>query len=421
MGFDYICHKITHPMKRIIVLLVILFVSAISLAAQTDSVRLGYVVRGRVTDLSSGKPIESAHVSVPGRHHATVTNEDGDFSIKSDAPIRELIFSYVGYRTVRQRIGSEPVQVVMVPESILLEEALIVSGDPAQIVQAAVSLIPDNYSPKPELLECFYRETVRKRQRFTYISEAVARIYKSPYDRGSVYRDRAALEKSRILLSQRRSDTLSIKMMGGPTQAITQDVVKNSDILFDPDELNLYHFEMATPVHMDGRTQFVIRLTPKTECDYALYHGTLYIDRETLAFSRIELSLDMSDKGKATRMMLVRKPLTLRFTPRELSLIINYRWDGEKYRLEYFRSTLRFNCDWKRRLFATAYTVVNELVVTDVRPEATPIARQEMFRTTDILDEKAGEFLDPDFWADYNIIEPSESLEHAIERLKKRR
>ena len=141
MGFDYICHKITHPMKRIIVLLVILFVSAISLAAQTDSVRLGYVVRGRVTDLSSGKPIESAHVSVPGRHHATVTNEDGDFSIKSDAPIRELIFSYVGYRTVRQRIGSEPVQVVMVPESILLEEALIVSGDPAQIVQAAVSLI----------------------------------------------------------------------------------------------------------------------------------------------------------------------------------------------------------------------------------------------------------------------------------------
>ena len=205
---------------------------------------------------------------------------------------------------------------------------LVVSGDPAQIVQAAVSLIPDNYSPKPELLECFYRETVRKRQRFTYISEAVARIYKSPYDRGSVYRDRAALEKSRILLSQRRSDTLSIKMMGGPTQAITQDVVKNSDILFDPDELNLYHFEMAAPVHMDGRTQFVIRLTPKTECDYALYHGTLYIDRETLAFSRIELSLDMSDKGKATRMMLVRKPLTLRFTPRELSLIINYRWDA---------------------------------------------------------------------------------------------
>ena len=106
MGFDYICHKITHPMKRIIVLLVILFVSAISLAAQTDSVRLGYVVRGRVTDLSSGKPIESAHVSVPGRHHATVTNEDGDFLLRGiqDRPAE----NWFGTRTGRHGAGIDP-------------------------------------------------------------------------------------------------------------------------------------------------------------------------------------------------------------------------------------------------------------------------------------------------------------------------
>jgi hypothetical protein len=50
-----------------------------------------------------------------------------------------------------------------------------------------------------------------------------------------------------------------------------------------------------------------------------------------------------------------------------------------------------------------------------------PIAREDMFRVTDVLDDKAAEFMDPDFWADYNIIEPSESLEHAIGRLKKQR
>ena len=82
---------------------------------------------------------------------------------------------------------------------------------------------------------------------------------------------------------------------------------------------------------------------------------------------------------------------------------------------------MRFACDWRKRLFRTHYTAINELVVTDVRPEAIPIPRKERFRTTDFLTDKAREFYDPDFWAGYNIIEPSESLEHAVERLRRGR
>jgi hypothetical protein len=98
---------------------------------------------------------------------------------------------------------------------------------------------------------------------------------------------------------------------------------------------------------------------------------------------------------------------------------MNYRLEDGKTRLEYFRSTMRFACDWRKRLFRTNYTAVNELVITDVRPEVKPIRRQERFRPKDFLNEKAREFQDPDFWKDYNIIEPSESLEHAINRLRK--
>ena len=111
--------------------------------------------------------------------------------------------------------------------------------------------------------------------------------------------------------------------------------------------------------------------------------------------------------------------MSLRFFPEEATIVLNYRPVGDQIRLEYFRSTMRFTCDWRKRLFKTRYTAVNELVVTDVRPEAVPIPRKERFRSTDYLNDKAEEFLDPDFWADYNIIEPSESLEHAIGRLRK--
>jgi hypothetical protein len=407
-------------MRKYLILIAFVFCS-VALHGQVDTLRLGYSVQGNVVDAVSGRPMESVHVSVPGRHYATVTNADGDFTIKSDSPVTEVVFSYLGYRTLRQKPGVGPLHVRLTPESLPLAEASIITGDPYEIVQAAIEKIPDNYSKTPELLECFYRETVRKRNRYIYVSEAVARMYKTGYD-GTVYRDRTALEKSRVLLSQRRTDTLSVKMQGGPTQAMTFDVVKNHEILFDKDELVLYEFEMGMPTYIGDRLQFVIHFHPSSkEVEWARYHGTLYIDRELLSFTRIEMSLDMSDLMKATRMMVVRKPLTLRLTPRELSIVISYRLKDGQSRLEYFRSTMRFNCDWKKRLFATAYAVVNELVVTDLREPAVQIPRNEAFRTVDILSDKAAEFQDPDFWKDYNIIEPTESLEHAIGRLRKGR
>ena len=407
-------------MRKFLILIVFVCSSA-ALYGQVDTVRLGYSVQGNVVDAVSGRPMESVHVSVPGRHYATVTNADGDFTIKSDQPVSEVVFSYLGYRTLRQKAVGGPLRVRLTPESMPLAEASIITGDPREILGEAIRRIPDNYSKNPELLECFYRETVRKRNRYIFVSEAVARLYKTGYD-GNIYRDRAALEKSRILLSQRRTDTLSVKMQGGPTQALTFDVVKNPEILFDEEELNLYEFEMGMPTYIGDRLQFVIHFHPGSRpVDWALYHGTLYIDRELLSFTRIEMSLDMSDIDKATRMMIIKKPLTLRATPKELSVVISYRLKDGQSRLEYFRSTMRFNCDWKKRLFATAYAVVNELVVTDLREPAVPIPRAEAFRSVDYLIEKAAEFQDPDFWKDYNIIEPSESLEHAIGRLRRGR
>ena len=407
-------------MRKYLILIAFLVCST-ALFAQVDSVRLGYSVHGTVVDAATGRPMESVHVSVPDRHYATVTNADGGFTIKSDQPVSEVVFSYMGYRTQSLRPTGQALRVRMLSESLTLEEASIITGDPYEIVRAAIDKIPDRFSRQPELLECFYRETVRKRNRYIYVSEAVARMYKTGYD-GTIYRDRTALEKSRVLLSQRKADTLSVKVQGGPTQAMTFDVVKNFEILFDKDEMALYEFEMGMPTYINDRLQFVIRFRPGyRQVDWALYNGTLYIDRELLSFTRIEMSLDMSDINKATRMMVIRKPLTLRLTPRELSVVINYRLQDGKSRLSYFRSTMRFNCDWRKRLFATSYAAVNELVVTDVREPAVPIARADAFRTIDILSDKAAEFLDPDYWKDYNIIEPTESLENAIGRLRKGR
>ena len=404
---------------RKLLTIILLLGTALSLAAQTDTLRLGYSASGTVVDAYTGKPLESVHVSIPGRHQATVTNADGYFTLKSDRAIPVIEFSYLGFKTLRQQAG-EAMSIRLQRENLQLLEASIVSGDPRSIVKAALERAWDTYCTEPELLECFYRETVRKRNRYTYVAEAVARLYKHNYD-GSTYRDAAALEKSRLLVSQRVSDTLSVKTMGGPAQAITNDLLKDPKILFSEEDMALYNFRMEAPSYIGDRLQFVISLTPAYSADYALFYSKLYIDRELLTFTRIEASLDMSDRNKAIKAILVSKPLGLRFFPEEASMVLNYRLQDGKTRLEYFRSTIRFACDWRKRLFRTRYTTINELVVTDVRPEATPIPRKERFRQRDYLNDKAPEFQDPDFWKDYNIIEPTESLEHAIDRLRKGR
>ena len=52
----------------------------------------------------------------------------------------------------------------------------------------------------------------------------------------------------------------------------------------------------------------MLLISAKVILMYALLYGKLYIDRERLSFTRIEMSLDMQDKSKATTAILYKKP-----------------------------------------------------------------------------------------------------------------
>lgn len=387
--------------------------------AQTDSLR--FSVRGTVRDAANGKVLPYVSVTLPGTNYATVTNQDGTFVIKSDVTPRFVAFSLLGYKVLTVPADRErDMRVSLTRGEYTLDPAQVISGDPLTILREAMYKISENCPSEPELFECFYRETAQKRSRFIYVSEAVMKMYKSSF-RSLWSRDRAAVEKSRLLTSPRRSDTLAVKVVGGPTQAVELDLVKNRILILNDEDLENYRLEMGDPAMIDDRRQFVIHLEPAKTLDYALHYGTVYIDQETLAFSRIELTLDMSDPNKATRVMLVKKPADIRFRPKEMSLLLNYKREGDKSRLSYVRTLFRFNCDARRRLLNTEFTAIAEMVVTNRfdRADVVPIERAESFRSSESLADKTQVYFDPDFWKDYNIIEPTESLENAIGRLKK--
>ena len=376
------------------------------------------VIGGVVLDDKTGKGLKQ--VSVSAGRLSVVTNEDGVFSLKLPQIPQSITVSHLGFKTRRVNVvegQTENLTIRLVPTVIQLREVVITNENPRELVDAAISKIPDNYSRTPEMLKAFYRETAMKRRHYIYVAEGVEDMYKTSYTR-QVGRDRVSIIKGRRLISQKESDTLGVKVMGGPVQAVLLDVVKNREILLNKEELDAYQFKMGTPEYINDREQYVVLMEPKMLMPYALYHAKLYIDRERLAFTRIELDLDMRDKDKATRTMLVKKPFGVKFRPRELSCVVDYRYEDGVTRLSYLRNIFRFNCDWKKRLFSTSFTATCEMAVTDITSDGVqPIANRSSFDSRDSYYDKVEYFMDPEYWSNYNIIEPSESLDKAIQRL----
>lgn len=393
----------------------ILLLVSFSAYAQTDSQTLPFSATGTVVDSETGKPLQYVGVTFTGQRYATVTNVDGVFTLKSATEPKTIDFTLLGYKTVRVMFpkDGEPLMIKMPRGELTLDGAFVIA-DPYSVLNRAISKIKDNYPNQPEIFDCFYRETVQKRQRFIYISEAVARMFKSSYTRLGVIGDRIAVDKSRQLVSPEKRDTLSVKVVGGPTQAVQLDIVKNDDLL-NKAELSYYDLLMETPATIGDRLQFAIRLIPRMQADYPLYNGVIYIDRETYAFTRFELEYDMRDKEKVTRSILISKPAGLKFTPTQVSIRYDYTLSEGVSRVSYVKTVMRFKCDWKKRLLRTDYTAISELVTTDRHSDNIEIIpRKESFSSRDVLAEQASADYDPEFWKDYNIIEPSESLDKAI-------
>lgn len=395
------------------------------LSAQNTSDDSYITVSGTVCDRQTNNRLESVSISAQGTDIGTVTNADGFFTLKvpKSLNVRSLTVSNIGYTNqVIPLNGSDisNVRIVMVPNAIMLQEVVVLGGDATRLVQEAVYKIGDNYPAVPNLLTGFYRETIQKRRRYIDISEAVINVSKSSYTRDTRL-DRVKLFKGRRLLSQRTKDTLTVKLEGGPYLSVVMDIVKNRDLLLSEEEMANYMFRYGVPVMIDNREHISVTFQPVVVLPYPLYSGTLYIDKETHTISRVEFSLDMSDLGKATQAMLRKKPVGLRFRPDRLDFVVAYRLadDGRSY-LNYVSSEAEFRCDWKKRLFSTRYSVRSEMVVTDRTAEGvTEIPYRDSFRSNQSLTDKVMDFYDPDFWGDYNIIEPTESLEKAVERLKK--
>jgi len=411
-------------MKNKLIITIVVWLLALTAWAQG-----GLLVTGIVKDKETRRALANVNIAVRGTNIGTVTNADGVFSLKvsKEELSGGVVVSHLGYQNVTvsaETLTDErrrPV-VWLTPTTMTLDMLNVYGGSPLALVEQAIRRVSQNYASDTHLFSAFYRETIQKRNRYIGVSEAVADVYKTDYGMRDVSHDRVQILKGRRLESQKRSDTLAVKIAGGPNLPLYLDVAKNDAELLSLDMIHCYRFQMQFPVSIDDRMQYVVAFEPRIVLDEPLYYGLLYIDQQTLTISRAEFHLDLRDKEKAVRRILRKKPHGLRFKPVEVSYLVTYRYqDGRSY-LNYLRNVMRFKCDWKKRLFSSTFTTTTEMVMVDRidRPQER-IRLKDAFGQRDVFYDVVDEYWNEDFWRDYNIIEPTESLESAVKKLKKQR
>jgi hypothetical protein len=403
--------------KLLLSLLLLLSVTMTAIAQQ--------VVTGVVKDRQTGDALSHVSITAEGSEVHTVTNDDGRFTLKVTNAPKYIQLSHIGYKTRRQQLNgrTKDLQIMLTSHTVSLDELIVSVEDPMEIVRAAMRRIPSNYPMQPELMRCFYREVTRRGSRYIAVAEAVKDMYKTSYRYGP-NADAVGILKGRRLMSMKSRDTLGVKIQGGPVMPLIADVAKHPEYMLNEQDLAQCDMHMKQPAKLNDRLHYVIQVEPHDITYYPLMGGLLYIDQESLAITRAELELDVRDWRSASEYMLVKKPIGLRFRPKQLTMTVGYTTDAQGVtRMNYLRNEMRFNCDWKRRLFASSYTAVSEMVVTDRLASGHDAKRpsgRSSFGLRDRFYDRVEYFDDPDFWADYNIIAPTESLEHAIERLKKK-
>ena len=384
-------------------------------------------LRGKVVDSETRAPLVFATVAVTESNVAVVTNIDGEFTIKVGESLvsNNLEVSFLGYKNKVVSISSMRDNgyknlIAMEAAPIPIKEIIVKPVDPVDIVEKAISRIGKNYESEPNLMTAFYRETIRKNRTYVSIGEAVVEIFKAPYN-NDVRFDNARIYKGRKSTDVEKMDTVLFKLQGGPVSSLQLDLAKNTEDILTIDAMKYYNYSLTSVIEIDGKPHYVIKFEQKPSVEMPLFVGELYIEMDSYAITEAEFGFNLSDKAAASSIFIRKKPLGMSVTPELVSYRTKYREQDGKWYFAYSRAEVKFKVDWKKKLFNTFYTTMSEIAITDrTNQEVIKFAGKDKLKYTDVFSEKVSAFTDKDFWGEYNIIEPDQSIDAAIRKLSKK-
>lgn len=382
------------------------------------------VITGKVKDASTGRAVPYVSVNLSGSTISNITNSEGVFTLKVPDDIQHgdsVIISTIGYKTAMRSINEftaeKTTEIRLMPSELLINSVLVRPNDAVLLFNMAFTKVKENYPCEKQGLTGFYREIIKKGNRYITLNEAILDIQKASYI--SVNKDDISIFKGRGNQNIKTEDTLFFKLQGGAVSAINLDVMKSPFIGVNYMQVHdFYDFQMGPSAVIDGKEVYTILFDQKKAYQGILYRGKIYLDNQSLAVTRIEFSMNVEGRNEAWREFVKKISPNVNLEVMYANYRIDYKQYGDRWYYNYGRMDLGFRAKYKGKWIKNKFFITCELAITDTENEkAFTTNPQHKIRFKDIMSAKVNDFTDDNFWGNYNIIEPDESIENVIRRI----
>jgi len=417
-------------MKPILTYILLCLIFQIDCFSQTDITKKSLEnisfkeYHGKIADASNKEGLAFANISLLNSNISTISNINGDFSIKIPENYKPNIkVSFIGYspkivdlKNLKNKRNIILLDVYSIP---LSEMILTIPKDVEGLVRKALFNSKSNYLNENLLMTSFFRESIKRRRRNVSLTEAVSKIYKVPYE--SYKRDVIEFVKLRKNTDYSRLDTLIVKLAGGPFNTLFLDIVKYPNFFIPKENIPLYSYVIKRTTKVNNSPVYVVGFKQKENIELPSIQGELYIKVDKLVIISANFNLNINNKDFIKNLFVVTKPKGANVWPLQAKYKVDYVEKNGKWIFNYSNLLLKLKINYDKKLFNTSYTFASEIAITDwTQNNSLALPKNKMRVKPKIIlsDSKLG-FIDLDFWGTDNIIEPEKSIQNAIRKIKK--
>jgi CubicO group peptidase (beta-lactamase class C family) len=401
-------------------LVFLLLLSPFFIFAQSET----FTLNGKVLD-QNDNPLAYATVGIAHKRIGTVTNKAGEFSLKLSAASDNdtLLISLLGYEPQKLNIAIlKPWNrniIKLIEKPVVLQEVVVKSIDPVQLIRTAIDNIPANYYNNPHITNGFYRIDTKKGDNHIMLSEAVFDIYNYGYD--SDRKSRFRLNKMRSIQDEQASHGLDLGLK--PRNVFEYYIIKqiSGSELFSKSGLKNHQFRLQGIINYNGIEAYEISFDQKDGLKKSLYKGKLYLDVNDLAFISIEFGLSpkglshakFGDAGTRTLMALIGLDVDVL----KDNFQVKYSKYGDRWVLAGVRNDNVLNFKSNRAFYDFRADIRVDYVITGVDTAGiNEFSDKETLGSNKFIEFQPGNN-DKDFWKDYNTILPDYNADTIAARI----
>jgi len=384
-------------------------------------------ISGQVLHAYTKEPIEGVLIELEGYSVVRIiTNSEGGFTIplSTQGETFQLRIGGIGFNQTSYNyslnVATEDLIYYLEPREIRLKE-INVEGyrEPQQLIERMLSRRKEYEDKNSFQALGFFRERIQKRGNNLSLAEAVISILKRPNT--SDLNDLVFLNQLRKANNYRSVDSVAVKLQGGPFNILYTDLAKYPEIVFDENNLEFYKYTYLGSLDYNEQEVLQVAFEPRSSSKNPNFSGVLYLNKASFDLVRADLDLNVSNREKASRIFVKKKPEGMDIWPTKMHYQIDYAPKDNRWLLQYGKIDLEFRVNWKSRLFRRTYQIEAEMAITDWLEGRSKdlVEEKARLRPNKVLIESLKGFYDPLFWENYTIIEPDSEIEKIIAKIER--